>query len=253
MGNNWLNLKRLAEVLVTAGLITMVLALASCKHRPFSAVEDEIPVPTGGGGGGGGGGISGIPCDSDTVYFQNTILPLFVSNCAKSGCHDAITHEEGIILDSYANIMATGQITPFDPWDGDIMEVITETDPDKIMPPPGNGSLTSQQINLIAQWISQGAQNNGCELCDTLNVTYSAKVKPLVDLKCKGCHSGSNPSYGINLSTHAGLQAIALNGSLTGSIQHAAGYYAMPKGTAKMPPCEIALIRIWVNAGAPNN
>ena len=44
-------------------------------------------------------------CSPDTVYFKQTILPLVTSNCAMSGCHDAISHKEGVILTDYTNIM----------------------------------------------------------------------------------------------------------------------------------------------------
>src|SRR5205085_11653785 len=125
---------------------------------------------------------------------------------------------------SYANVVASGEITPFNSNEGDIHKVITENDPDKIMPPPPNTPLTPEQINLIVTWINQGAQNNYCTDCDTTNVTYAGKIKSIIDLKCKGCHSGSNAPLGINLTTYSGLQGIALTGALMGSITHQTGY-----------------------------
>src|SRR5688572_12769544 len=90
----------------------------------------------------------GTPCDPNKVYFEMEILPLLKSNCAKSGCHDAATHEEGIILDSYQNVMNSDVIEPFDLDDSDLYEVITEDDDDKQMPPPPNQRLNPDQINL---------------------------------------------------------------------------------------------------------
>src|SRR5688500_8454507 len=57
---------------------------------------------------------TGVPCDPAIIYFDMDILPILHSNCAKSGCHDAITHQEGIILDSYENVMNSDVIKPFD-------------------------------------------------------------------------------------------------------------------------------------------
>jgi hypothetical protein len=236
---------------ILLGLVILLMLLAtSCKHQPMLSLDDVTPQDT---TGNGNNNTIPQPCDPDTVYFANTILPLFISNCAKSGCHDATTHEEGLVLDSYSHIMASHKIVPYNSNDGDIPEVITSTDPDKVMPPPPNAPLTSQQINLILTWINQGAQNNYCDDCDTLNVTWSGKIKPLIDLKCRGCHSGSNPPQGINLSTYTGVQGIALTGSLMGSIRHLTGYSAMPKNSPSLPQCEIDAIRIWVDAGAQNN
>ena len=54
---------------------------------------------------------SNVTCSPDTVYFQQTILPLITSNCAMSGCHDAISHKEGVILTDYAHIRAYSSTT----------------------------------------------------------------------------------------------------------------------------------------------
>lgn len=40
---------------------------------------------------------------------------------------------------------------------------------------------------------------------------------------------------------------------LVGNIRHDAGFPAMPQGGAKLDDCKIALIKAWVDAGAPNN
>lgn len=238
-------------------VITLIVTISACKHSPLTTEDIADAVnnmdTTSTGGGGGNGGNYGIPCDPDSVYFQNTILPLFVSNCAKSGCHDVATAQEGIILNSYANIMASGEIQPGDASEGDIMEVIMENDPDKVMPPPPNQTLSPQQINMMAQWINQGAQNNYCDACDTSNVTYAGKIRPLLDGKCVGCHNNTLASSDVNLSNYSGVQTVALNGRLYGAVSHTAGYFAMPQGGAQLPACEIAAIRIWIQSGAINN
>ena len=123
------------SIFLIIGIITLLTI--ACKHSPLVTQEaaDIIPTPTDTSSGNpGNGGNNGILCDPDTIYFQNTILPLFISNCAKSGCHDATTAQKDIILDSYINVMNSGEITPGNASEGDIMEVITETDPDDIMP-----------------------------------------------------------------------------------------------------------------------
>ena len=185
--------------------------------------------------------------------FQNTILPLLVSNCAQSGCHDFASHQDGIIIEDYQTIISSDIVTPFDLGDSEMFEVITETDLDKIMPPPPEAPLNNEQISLIAQWINQGAQNNGCTQCDTSNVTFSMTIKPIIDLKCKGCHSGALPSGGVNLENHMDVFTVAMSGQLINVIDHSAGYPAMPPSGGKIPQCEIDQIQIWINNGALNN
>jgi hypothetical protein len=233
--------------------LLMLIFFSSCKHEPVVPPKVTNDASTGNNGG-SGPGYTENTCDPDTTYFVNDILPLFISNCAKSGCHDAASHQEGIILDSYTNIMNTGRIQPGNPSAGKIVDAITATDPDDVMPRPPANRLTTNQINSIITWINQGALNNSCSgRCDTVLVTYSGTVVQLLQSRCTGCHNNQTPSGTINLSNYNGVQAVAVNGKLMGAIDHAAGYSPMPKGGAKMPACEIEEIRIWVNGGAPNN
>jgi hypothetical protein len=103
----------------------------------------------------------------------------------------------------------------------------------------------------------QGARNNSCEptACDTASVTFSGKIKPILDNKCVGCHSGTPPQGGIDFSTYAGVKTRVDNGRLWGAINHLPGFSPMPKSTPqqKLAQCEIAQFRIWMAAGAPNN
>ncbi len=193
------------------------------------------------------------PCDTDTVYFAQSVLPLIVSNCAGPGCHDAITHEEGVRLYDYAHIME--QVSPGNPNNSDLLtDGIWETG-DNVMPPSPNTPLTPEQQELIVTWIQQGAQNNSCTGgCDTLNVTFSGTISPIVQNNCAGgsCHDASSPAANINLTTYAGVAQVANNGSLAGAIQHQSPYTSMPPGLW-LTQCQIDQVLIWVQAGSPNN
>lgn len=242
------------------------MLLQGCEHDPIVGPGDpggpgpdpidttENPIDT------TDPGTGGTPCDPQIVYFNTQILPILKSNCAKSGCHDAITHQDGIILDSYQNVMGSDVVRPYNLEDSEMFEKITESDPDDVMPPPPNQRLNGDQITLIATWILQGAQNLTCDEnpgsgggCNTTNVSYSGFVAPLLTNNCVGCHSGGAPSGGITLNTHAGVQAVALNGRLFGAISHAPGFQPMPRGSAKLPQCTIDKIKSWIDAGAQNN
>jgi hypothetical protein len=71
--------------------------------------------------------------------------------------------------------------------------------------------------------------------------------------KCNNCHGGISPSAGIKLDTYTEAVKYVNDKSLMGSINHASGYSAMPKGGYKMPACEIQKIQDWINSGSPNN
>lgn len=94
----------------------------------------------------------------------------------------------------------------------------------------------------------------GVSTCDTVSVvSYSQRIVPVLQQQCYSCHSGSSASGGIQMGTHATDKAIADNGKLLGSINHASGYSPMPQGAPKMSSCDIAIIKKWIDAGAPSN
>ncbi|MEO6443088.1 MAG: cytochrome c [Chitinophagales bacterium] len=239
------------------------MLLSGCVHDSAVAPADPIavvPEDTSGNGAGTDGGTGETntdPCDPDSVYFETDILPILISNCAKSGCHDAASHQDGVNLTSYEKVMSTADVEPFDLDGGKLYEAITDSDPDDRMPPPPNTSLTGDQVALIAKWIQQGALNITCNAngsgCDTSNVTYSGTVSSILQTYCVGCHGSAAPSGGIVLSQYNGVAAVALSGQLVGAITHSPGYTAMPLGGNKLPSCEIEQITKWVNDGATNN
>lgn len=92
--------------------------------------------------------------------------------------------------------------------------------------------------------------------CDTVAISYTAFVKPLIDANCYQCHSQSAaPSFGAgyDLETFNTLLNVVNNGRLLCAIQHGNGCSPMPKGAAKLPACSINKVQAWIEAGAPNN
>ena len=217
-------------------IIVGIFSLTQCTHEPILDLTPSL-APT---------------CHADTVYFTNTILPLFIGNCTQSGCHDVETAADDIILTDYENIIK--EISPFEPNNSEIYEAIIDSG-DDIMPPPPYNPLTSEQITWVKTWIEQGALNNGCEeSCDpnNLSASFSADVKPIIDAKCGGCHSTIDGGGGILLTNYDEIRAAALDGSLYGSITHNAAYVAMPIG-GQLPQCEIDVIQLWIENGSQND
>jgi len=234
--------------LFCAGIIAFTY---SCKHEPLDTTTGS--GNTGNSGGTGSG--SAATCSPDTAYFQQQVLPIFISNCALSGCHDAITRRDGVQLTDYNSIITTGKVKAFNPNDSEVWEKITETDPSERMPPPPRNPLSQAQKDIVFKWIMQGAKNNSCvaSACDTSSVKFSTTISSIITSKCVGCHSGTPPQGGISFTTYAGVKAKVDDGRLWGSINHFAGFSPMPKGGAKLSDCEIKQFRKWMDAGAPNN
>lgn len=235
-------------------LVVLLVYAPACQREPvYIGALDPDPTDT---TDNGGGDPVTHPCDPDSVYFNQQILPILTSNCAMAECHDALSHEEGVILDNYLHVRNSGQINLNNPANSKLYRVLNDPDPGDRMPPAPMPALTADERALILLWIQQGAQDLSCDAeCDTTNVTFSGSVFPLIQTKCEGCHSGANPQGGVALTNFNQVRAAVNNGSLLGSITHAAGFTAMPypAGSAKLPDCDIRMIQIWIENGAPND
>lgn len=240
---------RMRNTIASTLLLGVVVLLAnSCKHEPwvpanFNPNPDDTTTTS-------------SSCNPDTVYFVNDVLPIFGSSCAMSGCHDEITAEDGVILTDYFHILSTGDIEPGDPNHSEVYEVLFESGND-MMPPASSGiTLTADQKNAIYTWILQGAQNNACSesSCDSTNVSYAADVRPIFELHCLGCHTGSAISGGgIPFDTYTQVAAYVNNGRLIGAINHQPGFSFMPQGQPKLDDCKIATITNWIAEGTQDN
>jgi hypothetical protein len=193
------------------------------------------------------------PADS-TVCFSRDILPMLVSNCSMSGCHDPGERD----LTTYAG--ALRYVRAGNASNSKLYTAVTQVNGDDRMPPAPRSVLSAAQIKLIGQWINEGATNRDCSDttttgggCDTTTVHYAAFVKGVIQNYCLGCHNGATASKGIDLSTIAGVQTYAKNGQLVGSINGSGGLVLMPQSGIKLDNCTIAKITAWVNKGAPND
>lgn len=201
------------------------------------------------------------PLNYDTICFNQNILPILLSSCGKTGCHDATSHEGDYVLTSYSTLMQDPEsIVPLNLNESKVYKVITESDPDDVMPPPPNAPLTSNQIELFRTWILQGALNSDCPwtACDTTNsIGFSQQVWPIIQNNCISCHSVSNPSGGVNLSNYT--QVKYYSETLMGGIPVLVGVIRQKPGFTAMPPsgplatCQLRTIELWIGQGMLNN
>ena len=90
--------------------------------------------------------------------FNADILPIFTSRCAFAGCHVA-GGPDGIDLRTYNAVITGGRdddtVIAGDARESELVEQIVEGE----MPPNGP-RLEAAQIQLIIDWINEGAKNN---------------------------------------------------------------------------------------------
>jgi hypothetical protein len=204
------------------------------------------PGTTGTGGGGGGGTYVNRAC------FTRDILPVVVSRCATTGCHDAISHKGGYIYASYTTTM--GSVAPGNPGASRLYNVIKLGAGENKMPPSSSSQLSVAEIDSIAAWIHYGALNEICgEVCDTINpVTFSGTIWPIIQTSCTGCHSGASPSGNVLLGSYSNVSTVASSGLLIKSLNGTGVPRRMPP-VGSFSACRIRQFEIWVNNGFLNN
>ncbi|MBL8006334.1 MAG: hypothetical protein JNJ56_02295 [Ignavibacteria bacterium] len=213
----------------------------------------------------------------DEVCFERDVLPIFLKNCALSGCHNSESAKHGFVFDSYLNITTSNRgraIVPYNLKKSKVYKKITEDTDNDRMPPPPNPHLTSAEISIIGKWILAGVPDSKCSdtgklnesigkskdslvisdkaegNCDTLNLTYK-DIQPVIEKNCYKCHSGNSPSELFNLETYSQVKEKGDEGKLYGSINHLPGFKSMPRKAPKLEGCDLSKINSWINSGMP--
>lgn len=178
------------------------------------------------------------------VCFDEEVLPVIQTSCAKSGCHDGA---EEFYLGDYDGIRA--RVDPGKPMVSKLHKVISADHNSLIfMPPKPDEPLLPEQIDNITLWILQGAEHTTCIVeCDTLNVSFKADILPMIVTNCRGCHSGDNPTGKILLTDYATIKACAEGGRLMGSVKWLPTYRQMPDKGTKLSDCKIAMLQKWID------
>ncbi len=85
--------------------------------------------------------------------------------------------------------------------------------------------------------------------CDTVSMSYTMDIAPIMTQHCTACHGGAAPAGNIPLDNYNDVKASAVNGSLLGTMDHASGWSAMPKNQPKLDVCTISKVSAWINQG----
>jgi hypothetical protein len=98
--------------------------------------------------------LTGLP----DVCFERDILPIFINNCAITGCHDGKGRESGRALNNFNDIVST--VVPGNPGSSRSYQAIISKWGENKMPPSQPVSLDNRV--MIRIWIEQGARQTVC-------------------------------------------------------------------------------------------
>ena len=136
-------MKKLFQFII---LISMGLGLNSCYYDAY--VELDLEDTNGDGDGSG---------ETEDVSYANDILPLW-GQCV--GCHDGSVPpdmRDDDSHDSYIELL-NGFVVPFDTDASTLYKSLLNLDGVPLMPP--GGQWPDAKINLVKDWINQGALDN---------------------------------------------------------------------------------------------
>ena len=97
--------------------------------------------------------------------------------------------------------------------------------------------------------------------CDTVDMSYTADILPILDAACLTCHNATSAGVlggGNNLEGFDNLTTFITPGDAENSILYASvawipGTSFMPKSAEQLSACDIAKIKSWITNGATNN
>jgi mono/diheme cytochrome c family protein len=94
-----------------------------------------------------------------SVFFTQHVQPIFDAHCTR--CHGQ-KEQGGLLIVERARLLQGGEsgepaVVPGKPHDSYLFQLVSAAADDYRMPPKGDG-LTAEQINIVKQWITDGAQ-----------------------------------------------------------------------------------------------
>lgn len=180
----------------------------------------------------GGGGKPAAA--NQGVSFESQIAPIINGKCVN--CHGAQRASGNLRLDTYANMKKGGRtgllLVPLKPANSLLIHKLLATGNERM---PRNGAaLPRDQIELIANWISEGGRFDGENETDPIGASTKKKKAPVNVVKATGnekvsfmkdvapwmldfclrCHSGNNPASEFSVVTFEDI----LRGGESGSV-----------------------------------
>jgi cytochrome c553 len=221
-------------------------------------------------------GTAAVPARpaSPPVDFARDVAPI-LEGCVK--CHGTAKTKGGLKLESREQALRGGDsgpaIVPGKAASSPLFTRLRETREDPRMPPPPARALTDAQIANVEAWIDQGATwpdgvPTGIPAPSPVAAAPSAatahEFTPVHDLflsRCVRCHGPDRQEKGLRLDTRtgalrggeAGPVVVPGNAADSALVKRLLGQIEprMPYQEAPLAPEQVALVRSWIDAGAP--
>ncbi len=205
----------------------------------------------------GGSNTSNTSLVKDTsgeINYVRDIWPIFAENCVS--CHGPDKQKSGLRVDQRVSLLRGGDIgapaiVPKELSESYLLHMIELEDPDERMP-LGKEPLSKKQINLIENWIEQGAKG----------IDFDSDVWPIFAENCVSCHGPEKEKSSLRVDQRNSLLRggdIGVPALVPGDpsesylvflLEDEDADMRMPLGKAPLSIEEIDLIKLWITDGA---
>jgi len=90
-------------------------------------------------------------------------------------------------------------------------------------------------------------------VCDSVAISFSADVQPVIVNRCLQCHNASDATAGIVLETYEQVKLIVDAGLIPCVVNHEENCPQMPFNSPQLPECQLKAINVWIAEGALDN
>jgi len=129
--------------------------------------------------------LAGVSPALGAVDYVNDIMPIFKAKCFECHSIEAGKDKGNLEFDNLKDMeeFYIGKYTtmrPFNPEESLLLEFVTDPTSDDTMPPEGGDRLTKAEIDLVRQWLAEGAIMDKKKIPATTEPKKPLKDRPVV-------------------------------------------------------------------------
>ena len=138
------------------------------------------------------------------ISFEKQVKPILESACIR--CHDEDEAEGELIMDTLANALIGGEngpaIVPEKPEESPLYVSTTLPEDDDMSMPPKGQFLAQSQIDVIGNWISEGAEwPESIKLEKQPRMMFVRDIQPILEEHCVACHKAGKAEGDFDMTT----------------------------------------------------
>lgn len=189
---------------------------------------------------------------SQSSQLTSKAMSIIAAKCAH--CHNPENAQGGITEIMNINYLLYYRLViPGQPDISDVVRVIREGSM-----PPDNNPVSVDELDSLSKWIQSGIvdESGGVILpggSAPLQATFASLNSRIFSPRCTGCHNATTARGGVNLSTYAGIRAVAIDGRLYSSVTRPGADFMPQNGVRLTATEELPRLNEWIMAGALNN